>query len=122
MFPKTDNTIADYGAAIEIPEIAQDDQADYEGELVVVIGKDAKNVPKEKAMEYVFGYTVADDVSARSGPKLVELMVGNGKRTRSWLERTLHYKLVFQKVSMASVLLGPVLFLHRLLSPLEPQN
>jgi 2-keto-4-pentenoate hydratase/2-oxohepta-3-ene-1,7-dioic acid hydratase in catechol pathway len=33
---------------------------------VIVIGKDAKNVPKEKAMEYIFGYTVADDVSARS--------------------------------------------------------
>jgi 2-keto-4-pentenoate hydratase/2-oxohepta-3-ene-1,7-dioic acid hydratase in catechol pathway len=122
MFPKTDNTIADYGAAIEIPAIAQDDQADYEGELVVVIGKDAKNVPKEKAMEYVLGYTVADDVSARFDRKLMELMLGNGKWTRSWSERILHHKPVFPKVSTVSVQLDPALLLLRSFPPLESQN
>ena len=38
---------------------------DYEAELAVIIGKTAKNVPAEKAGEYIFGYTVLNDVSAR---------------------------------------------------------
>ena len=42
------------------------DRLDYEAELAVVIGKDAFQVPKEKAAEYVFGYTVLNDVSARN--------------------------------------------------------
>lgn len=41
------------------------DQVDYEVELAVVIGKRARNVPKEKAYDYVFGYTVGNDISAR---------------------------------------------------------
>ncbi len=40
-------------------------QLDYEGELVVIIGKRGKNIREEDAMEYVFGYTVLNDVSAR---------------------------------------------------------
>jgi 5-carboxymethyl-2-hydroxymuconate isomerase len=40
-------------------------QVDWEGELVVVIGKTAKNVTEDKALDYVFGYTIANDVSAR---------------------------------------------------------
>lgn len=39
---------------------------DYEAELGVILKKDAKNVPAEKAGEYVFGYTVVNDVSARN--------------------------------------------------------
>ncbi|TVY87467.1 Uncharacterized protein LAWI1_G006943, partial [Lachnellula willkommii] len=41
-------------------------QLDYEGELTVVIGKDGKNIPEDKALEYVLGYTVGNDVSARN--------------------------------------------------------
>jgi len=51
---------------VEIPKICQDDQADYEGELVVIIGKAAKNVSKENALDYVLGYTAGNDVSSRS--------------------------------------------------------
>ena len=40
-------------------------QLDYEVELAVVIGKDAYHVSRENAMEYVFGYTILNDVSAR---------------------------------------------------------
>jgi 2-keto-4-pentenoate hydratase/2-oxohepta-3-ene-1,7-dioic acid hydratase in catechol pathway len=40
-------------------------QVDYEVELAIVIGKAARNVPKEKAYEHVFGYTIMHDVSAR---------------------------------------------------------
>ena len=41
------------------------ERLDYEAELAVIIGKPAKNVPTERAAEYVFGYTVLNDVSAR---------------------------------------------------------
>lgn len=40
-------------------------EVDYEGELGVVIGKAAKNVSPEEALEYVFGYTAINDVTAR---------------------------------------------------------
>ena len=44
-------------------------QFDYEGELVVVIGKAGRNVPKERAHEYVFGVTAGNDVGARDWQK-----------------------------------------------------
>ncbi|CAG1973251.1 unnamed protein product [Fusarium graminearum] len=43
-----------------------DDCGDYEAELAVVIGRAAKNVTKEEAMEYVLGYTAANDISSRT--------------------------------------------------------
>lgn len=42
------------------------DSLDYEVELGVIIGKDAKNVKAEDALEYIFGYTIINDVSARN--------------------------------------------------------
>lgn len=42
------------------------DSLDYEVELAVIIGKDAKNVPLDKAKDYVLGYTILNDVSARN--------------------------------------------------------
>ena len=41
------------------------DSLDYEGELAVVIGKQGKNIPKGMAYDYVFGYTIANDITAR---------------------------------------------------------
>jgi 2-keto-4-pentenoate hydratase/2-oxohepta-3-ene-1,7-dioic acid hydratase in catechol pathway len=40
-------------------------ELDYEGELAIVIGKKAKDVPVSEALNYVFGYTILNDVSAR---------------------------------------------------------
>ncbi len=42
------------------------DSLDYEAELGVIIGKDASHVSREDAFDYVFGYTVINDVSARN--------------------------------------------------------
>ena len=42
------------------------DSLDYEVELAVIIKKDAKNIAKEDAYDYVFGYTIMNDVSARN--------------------------------------------------------
>ena len=65
-FLKPGTCIADFGAPVAIPRIAQDSQADYEGELVLVIGEDCKNVDKDDALSYVAAYTSGDDVSART--------------------------------------------------------
>ncbi|KAI6356232.1 hypothetical protein MCOR25_007922 [Pyricularia grisea] len=65
IFFKPNTCIHDHGADVEIPKIAQDDQADYEGELCLVIGKDAKNVTKEEALDYVAAYTCGNDISSR---------------------------------------------------------
>ncbi|KAJ4347356.1 uncharacterized protein N0V89_011297 [Didymosphaeria variabile] len=65
IFFKPTTCILDHGEDVEIPKIAQDDQADYEGELTLVIGKDAKNVPLEDALDYVAAYTAGNDISAR---------------------------------------------------------
>ncbi|MDM5199308.1 fumarylacetoacetate hydrolase family protein [Fictibacillus enclensis] len=40
------------------------EQVKFESELAIVIGKEAKNVPEEEVLEYVFGYTVGNDVTA----------------------------------------------------------
>lgn len=42
------------------------DSLDYEAELGVILGRDAKGVTKENARDYVFGYTVINDISARN--------------------------------------------------------
>lgn len=43
----------------------QSQRVDFEGELAAVIGRIAKNVPVESALDYVFGYTLGNDVTAR---------------------------------------------------------
>lgn len=65
IFFKPTTTIQDHDAPVEIPVIAQDDQADYEGELCLIIGRDAKNVSREEALNYVAAYTAGNDVSSR---------------------------------------------------------
>lgn len=62
-FPKYQNSLAAHNEAITPPSVTQ--QVDYEVELVAVIGKKAKNVSQEEALDYVFGYTVGNDLSAR---------------------------------------------------------
>jgi len=64
VFAKFTNSITGPTDPIIIPlKITQ--QVDYEVELGVVIGKRAKKIEKEKALEYIFGYTILNDVSAR---------------------------------------------------------
>ena len=66
VFIKPSGAIADWGADIPIPKIvAQDDQLDYEGEMCIVIGKTGKDIPRERALEYVAGFASGNDVSAR---------------------------------------------------------
>ena len=64
VFSKPPDALAGPGEDIHIhPDVQQ--KLDYEGELTAVIGKDAKNVKAENALDYVLGFTVGNDVSAR---------------------------------------------------------
>ena len=58
------------------------DKLDYEVELAVVIGKEAKNVAEDQALDYVFGYFILNDISDRH----VQKVIGNGHWTlgKSW--------------------------------------
>lgn len=51
------------GGTIELPDIS--DNVHHEVELVVIIGKDARNISKEKAKDYIAGYAVGIDVTLR---------------------------------------------------------
>ena len=62
-FIKASRSISHPGATVKISGYSQ--KMDWEVELAAVIGKLAKNVPKEKALSYVAGYTIANDLSAR---------------------------------------------------------
>lgn len=63
LFLKPNTSVIGPGDTIVRPP--QSHRVDVEGELAAVIGRVAKNVPAERAADYVFGYTVADDVTAR---------------------------------------------------------
>lgn len=62
-FMKSTSCLAGHGDDIKLPKDAG--RVDYEGEVVVVIGKSGRNIPKERAMEHVLGVTAGNDVSAR---------------------------------------------------------
>jgi len=64
LFMKNPNAAVGHEEAIRLPKVCED-EVDFEGELVAVIGKAARDVPKERALEYVAGYTIGHDVSAR---------------------------------------------------------
>jgi 2-keto-4-pentenoate hydratase/2-oxohepta-3-ene-1,7-dioic acid hydratase in catechol pathway len=63
LFAKWPNTLIASGEAIRIPPISTN--VDYEAELGVVIGRQARRVAVDDALEFVNGYVVANDVSGR---------------------------------------------------------
>jgi 2-keto-4-pentenoate hydratase/2-oxohepta-3-ene-1,7-dioic acid hydratase in catechol pathway len=63
LFSKYANSFATTHEPIPLPPIAV--EYDYEAELVVVIGKEGKYIPREQALSYVLGYTNGNDISAR---------------------------------------------------------
>jgi len=64
LFNKFNNTLAGAGDDIPLP-LRVSSAVDYEAELVIVIGKEAKYVSKENALDHVFGYCNVNDLSAR---------------------------------------------------------
>ena len=61
---RANECVATEGNIPSYPELV--DSLDYECELAVIIGKNAKNVSEENAFDYVFGYTILNDISARN--------------------------------------------------------
>lgn len=74
LFAKFANTVI--GPEDEIPFYPISEQLDYEAEFTVIIGKQARNVSEEEALEYVAGYTIANDVTYRDIQR----------RTLQWLQ------------------------------------
>lgn len=62
-FIKASRCVIETDSTIRLPAASK--KIDWEAELTAVIGRAAKNVPAEKALDYVAGYTVANDLSAR---------------------------------------------------------
>ncbi len=66
MFMKNISAVVGPFDDITVPRVCQDvEQVDFECELAVIIGKAARDVTVENALDYVLGYTVANDISAR---------------------------------------------------------
>ena len=65
LFMKATTAVQNPGDPIVLPRHLRSDEVDYECELAVVIGRRCKNVSRETALDYVLGYTCANDVSAR---------------------------------------------------------
>jgi 2-keto-4-pentenoate hydratase/2-oxohepta-3-ene-1,7-dioic acid hydratase in catechol pathway len=69
VFLKSPTATQDPEGPIVLPRHLRSDQVDFEAELGVVIGYSCKNVSRAEAMNYVLGYTIANDVSARDWQK-----------------------------------------------------
>lgn len=65
VFMKFPASVQNPGDPIQLPQHLKSGEVDYECELAVVIGKTARNVKRSNALDYVLGYTCANDVSAR---------------------------------------------------------
>jgi 2-keto-4-pentenoate hydratase/2-oxohepta-3-ene-1,7-dioic acid hydratase in catechol pathway len=63
LFSKFHNSVAAAGEPIALPRNSH--QVDYEAELAVVMGRRAQDVPEQSALDFVFGYCNANDLSAR---------------------------------------------------------
>jgi len=76
LFLKPSTSVTGPGDRIAYP-VKLTDRVDYEGELAVIIGRLCRDVPKERAYDVIFGYTCANDVTAR------DLQLTDGQWTRA---------------------------------------
>ena len=76
LFLKPSTSVTGPGDAIRYP-VKLTDRVDFEGELAVIIGRLCRSVPRERAEEVIFGYTCANDVTAR------DLQARDGQWTRA---------------------------------------
>lgn len=82
VFNKPATSATGHGAKVAKPRITE--KMDYEVELAVVIGKACKDVSLDEALDYVLGYTVANDLSTRDWQKAPELAGGQWSRSKSF--------------------------------------
>jgi 2-keto-4-pentenoate hydratase/2-oxohepta-3-ene-1,7-dioic acid hydratase in catechol pathway len=74
LFNKLPNALSAHNAPIVLPIISE--QVDFEAELAVIIGRETRRVSEAEALDYIFGYSLINDVSAR------DLQFGDGQWTR----------------------------------------
>ena len=82
LFIKASNTLNNPFEPIVIPKRSV--EIDYECELAIVIGRNAKNVSRASALDHVFGYTCANDVSSRDWQRDKTLGGGQWARGKSF--------------------------------------
>jgi 2-keto-4-pentenoate hydratase/2-oxohepta-3-ene-1,7-dioic acid hydratase in catechol pathway len=63
LFVRNPSSVVGSGQPIEKPKISE--QLDYEGELVLVIGKEGRHIPRERAWQHIFGMTLCNEGSVR---------------------------------------------------------
>ena len=63
LFVRNPSSVVGSGQPIEKPKISE--QLDYEGELVIVIGKAGRHIPRERAFDHIFGMTLCNEGSVR---------------------------------------------------------
>jgi 2-keto-4-pentenoate hydratase/2-oxohepta-3-ene-1,7-dioic acid hydratase in catechol pathway len=78
IFIKANSSLVGPGDNIVLPQMAPN-EVDYEAELVIVIGKIAKNVEVEEVQDYILGYTCGNDVSARDCQHRLDKQWARGK-------------------------------------------
>jgi len=67
-FSKPPTTIVAHGDNVE-RHAGYTKMLDYEAELAIIIGKTGRNIPADKALDYIFGYTIVNDVTARDAQR-----------------------------------------------------
>lgn len=67
MFLKPNTSVVGHGDPVTLPAFSN--EVSFEGELAVVIGRICKDVPADKAQDVIFGYTVANDLTARDAQR-----------------------------------------------------
>jgi 2-keto-4-pentenoate hydratase/2-oxohepta-3-ene-1,7-dioic acid hydratase in catechol pathway len=77
MFYRAPNSLVGSGQNLVRPKISE--QLDYEGEIAVVIGRDCKHVPKERALEVIAGITLANEGTIRDWTRHGQFNVTQGK-------------------------------------------
>jgi len=82
VFMKPPSSATGHLAKVVKPRVTE--KFDYEVELAVVIGKPCKDVTVEQALDYVLGYTVANDLSTRDWQKVPELAGGQWCRSKGF--------------------------------------
>mmetsp|Transcript_52432 Transcript_52432/g.125275 ORF Transcript_52432/g.125275 Transcript_52432/m.125275 type:complete len:282 (+) Transcript_52432:71-916(+) len=80
VFLKPTTTVTGHKAEIVKPKATE--KMDYEVELAVIIGKTCKDVPVDKALDYVLGYTCANDVSTRDWQKMPHIAGSQWSRSK----------------------------------------
>ena len=121
LFGKEHEAFIGHGEALELPHGEPANSFDYEGEIAVVIGKTARNVPVAQAMEYVLGYAPFNDGSVREWQKHSIYAGKNFANSSAWGPwittsdalpdfKKLHLRVVLNGKTVQSALGGEMIF------------